>query len=243
MPLLQLESIHYSYPGRENSLLCGAGLILEPGMRLGLVGANGSGKSTLLHIAAGLIRPESGRVLHKGKTCETEEDFAAFRLRLGYLLQNAEDQLFCPSVLEDVAFGPYNQGYDKKEAERIARKTLEDMGLTHLAASSGSRLSGGEKKMAALASILSMQPELLFLDEPTNDLDPKSREKLLRILKECALPCVLISHDWSFLSEACTEFCLLQNGSIGPLPVTAHGHVHSHPAPDAHHIHGEDSGV
>ncbi len=237
-PLLQLDAIHYSYPGRDAAVLRGAGLVLEPGSRLGLSGANGSGKSTLLHIAAGLVRPKGGIVRFKGGVCATEKEFAAFRLRLGYLLQNAEDQLFCPTVLEDVAFGPYNQGHGKAEAERIARETLEELELSRLAGASGNSLSGGEKKMAALASILSMRPELLFLDEPTNDLDPESRAKLLAALKRRALPCVVISHDWDFLSEACTEFCVLKDGVISCLPPTTHQHVHVHPAPDSGHSHG-----
>ena len=236
-PLLHLDAIHYSYPGRSTPVLRGTDLVLEPGSRLGLSGANGSGKSTLLHIAAGLVRPQAGTVRFKGEACVTEQDFAVFRLRLGYLLQNAEDQLFCPTVLEDVAFGPYNQGHDKKAAERIARETLDELELAHLAGLSGSNLSGGEKKMAALAAILSMQPELLFLDEPTNDLDPDSRAKLLRILGSRALPCVVISHDWDFLNEACNDFCVLRDGVITCLPPVAHQHVHVHPAPDGGHSH------
>ena len=235
--LLRLDAIRYTYPGKSLPALHSAGLDLTPATRLGLTGANGGGKSTLLHIAAGLLRPDSGTICFKGAPCRNEKDFAALRLRLGYLLQHAEDQLFCPTVLEDVAFGPYNQGHGRQEAEAIARATLERMELSHLAELNGSSLSGGEKKMAALATILSMRPDMLFLDEPTNDLDPPGREKLLRLLRQDTLPCVIISHDWDFLAETCNTFRLLRDGIVHALPDTPHRHVHIHPAGGDGHVH------
>jgi cobalt/nickel transport system ATP-binding protein len=144
--LLRLEGIRYTYPGKASPVLRGACLELTPTTRLGLTGVNGGGKSTLLHVAAGLLRPEAGTIAFKDAICRREKDFAALRLRLGYLLQHAEDQLFCPTVLEDVAFGPYNQGHGRQEAERIARATLERMDLSRLAGLNGSDLSGGEKR-------------------------------------------------------------------------------------------------
>jgi cobalt/nickel transport system ATP-binding protein len=222
--LLRLEGIRYAYPGKASPVLRGASLELTPETRLGLTGVNGGGKSTLLHVAAGLLRPEAGTIAFKDAICRSEKDFAALRLRLGYLLQHAEDQLFCPTVLEDVAFGPYNQGHGRQEAERIARATLERMDLSRLAGLSGADLSGGEKKMAALATILSMRPDMLFLDEPSNDLDPAGREKLLRLLAEDKLPCVIISHDRELLDRACNALCLLEDGTIRPLPDTPRQH-------------------
>lgn len=235
--LLRLEDIRYTYPGKTVPILRNAALSLTPETRLGLTGANGGGKSTLLHIAAGLLRPETGAIWFKDAPCRHEADFAALRLRLGYLLQHAGDQLFCPTVLEDTVFGPYNQGHGRREAERIARAALERMELSHLAAVNGANLSGGEKKMAALATILAMRPDMLFLDEPTNDLDPPRREKLLHLLKEDNLPCVIISHDWDFLAETCNTFCLLQDGIIQALPTMPHHHTHIHPAGNADHVH------
>ena len=235
--LLRLDAIRYTYPGKPLPVLRCASLDLTPETRLGLTGSNGEGKSTLLHIAAGLLLPETGTIWFKDAPCKQEKDFAAMRLRLGYLLQHAEDQLFCPTILEDVAFGPYNQGHDRQEAEHIARSTLERMELSHLAGLNGSSLSGGEKKMAALAAILSMRPDMLFLDEPTNDLDPPNREKFMTLLREDNLPCVIISHDWDFLAQTCNTFRLLRSGMIHPLPETAHRHMHIHPAGNDSHVH------
>ena len=214
MELLRLTDIVYAYPGREEPALAGASLSLSTGERLGILGDNGSGKSTLLHIAAGLIRPRSGVVAHQGRACATEKDFAKARLEFGYLLQQSEDMLFCASILEDVAFGPYNQGKTATEAESAAREALDAMGLAHLAGRNGNSLSGGEKKLAALASILVMQPKFLLLDEPTNDLDPAARERLMAALEERALPGLFISHDQAFLERLCTRFCRLSQGAI-----------------------------
>lgn len=214
MPLLLLETISYAYPNKEKQVLQQVNLQLHSGEMLGLHGSNGSGKSTLLHIAAGLITPQAGSVTLCGIHCTSEAKFIEARKHLGYLLQNSDDMLFCPSILEDVAFGPYNMGYTAKEAQAIAWETLKELGMEQFADANGNSLSGGEKKMAALACILSMKPRLLFLDEPTNDLDPASREKLLQHLKMQNIASVVISHDLEFMQQLCTRFCTLDEGVI-----------------------------
>jgi cobalt/nickel transport system ATP-binding protein len=238
-PLFFLHSIRYAYPGRAAPILDGASLTVEPGQRLGLLGGNGSGKSTLLHIGAGLIRPDAGAVTHQGTECRTEADFVQARARLGYLLQHAEDHLFCSTVLEDVAFGPYNQGKSARESAEMAYEALAALDLTSIAEFNGRRLSGGEQKLAALASVLVMRPEFLFLDEPTNDLDADARERLITAIARSGLPAVVISHDWDFLSRICTRFCLLEHGRIADASLEAHSHVHAHPGGDATHGHGD----
>lgn len=214
MPLLKLESISYAYPQRDHHLLQHASLELKAGEVLGLLGSNGSGKSTLLHIASGLIAPHSGTVTLCGMYCDNEKTFGEARKRLGYLLQNSDDMLFCPSIIEDVAFGPYNQGKSSEEARIIAFETLKALGIERLASFNGNSLSGGEKKMAALACILAMSPQLLFLDEPTNDLDPESRENMIAIFKKLHIPSLIISHDIDFLQQLCTRFCVLKGATI-----------------------------
>ncbi|MGL4667742.1 MAG: energy-coupling factor ABC transporter ATP-binding protein [Saezia sp.] len=214
MPLLQLESISYIYAQRETAILHNVSLELHAGEMLGLCGNNGSGKSTLLNIASGLTLPNSGTVTLCGMTCHTEKDFSPARKGLGYLLQNSDDMLFCPSILEDVAFGPYNHGKTSQEAQTIALNTLESLGITHLANFNGNNLSGGEKKLCALACILAMKPQLLFLDEPTNDLDPESRKNIIATLENLRIPSLIISHDTEFMQRLCTRFCTLENGIL-----------------------------
>ncbi|MDR1945845.1 MAG: energy-coupling factor ABC transporter ATP-binding protein [Desulfovibrio sp.] len=217
-PLFAVENLHFAYRGEASPLFSGADLRLDAGERLGLTGKNGSGKSTLLHIGAGLLKAGGGRVILAGRACSAEKEFAAARRSLGYLLQNSEDMLFCADVLEDVAFGPYNQGRTAAEVENAALAVLTRLSLEHLAERNGQNLSGGEQKLAALACILAMDVDLLFLDEPTNDLDEDSREKLIRILEECALPALVVSHDLPFLRRICTRFCLLRDGRIHDVP-------------------------
>lgn len=215
-PLFSLEGVSYSHEGK--ALFSGVDLALYPGERVGVTGRNGAGKSTLLHIGAGLRTPGAGLVRHRGEVCRTERDFAAARRSFGYLLQHAEDQLFCSTVLEDVAFGPYNLGHSSEEAEAMARRTLEDVGIAHLADRNGQRLSGGEQKLAAMATILVMGVDLLFLDEPTNDLDEEARSLLTKLLKRYSLPALIVSHDLAFVRSICTRFCLLEGGRLIDLP-------------------------
>ncbi|MDL2316601.1 energy-coupling factor ABC transporter ATP-binding protein [Desulfovibrio sp. OttesenSCG-928-A18] len=215
-PLFALRNIHFTHPGKDAALFSGADLELFAGECVGILGRNGSGKSTLLHIGAGLLTPGEGLVLHKGKPCRTEKDFALARRGIGYLLQNSEDQLFCATVLEDVAFGPYNLGHSAKESEAMAWNMLQELHLEHLAGRNGQRLSGGEQKLAALATILVMGVDLLFLDEPTNNLDAEARELLLTILARYRLPSLIVAHDPALLRSLCTRYCRLENKQLRP---------------------------
>ena len=218
VPLFALDRIRFSRRKGGPSLLAEASLRLGLDERIGILGKNGSGKSTLLHISAGLLQPDSGRVFYEGGPCRTEKDFIQARKKLGYLLQQADDQLFCSSILEDVAFGPYNLGHSAAESEAKARAALQEFGLEHLADCNGQRLSGGEQKLAALASILVMDVSLLFLDEPTNNLDEQSRALLLSILERYNLPALIVSHDLPFLLATCTSFRLLEDGVLKTIP-------------------------
>lgn len=216
-PLFAFERICFTRRKGGRPLFSEVSLSLGPNDRIGILGKNGSGKSTLLHMGAGLILPDSGQVMYAGAPCRTEKDFVQARKHLGYLLQQAEDQLFCSNILEDVAFGPYNRGLPAAASEEKARAMLQELGLDHLAGRNGQRLSGGEQKLAALASILVMDVSLLFLDEPTNNLDAHSRAMLLRVLERYNLPALIVSHDIPFLLATCTSFCLLEKGVLKPI--------------------------
>lgn len=236
--LAAVEDIHFTYPGSAAPVLRGASLALRPGRRIGLLGHNGSGKSTLLHLLMGLLRPQAGRVLHRGMPLAREADFAPLRREVGFLFQNSDDQLFCPTVLEDVAFGPLNHGASPAEARAVAEATLERLGFAGFGSRVTHRLSGGEKKMIALAAVLAMQPQALLLDEPTNDLDPRTRDRLIAILAAHSPTHLIISHDWDFLAQTCDSFLSVQDGSVRIATHTPHTHVHTHTGGDVRHHHG-----
>lgn len=162
-------SITFSY-GEEPIVLDFSTTIMR-GEKVGIIGPNGCGKTTLFHLIMGLLKPQSGTLLYKGTALENEKDFRILRQEVGLLFQDADDQLFSPTVLEDVAFGPLNLGAAPAEAKYIAQQTLTDLGLIHLEKRITHHLSGGEKKLVSLATILAMRPRALLLDEPTNNLD------------------------------------------------------------------------
>ena len=229
------------YYGTEPNItraLDGVNFSVNDGEFVAVVGTSGSGKSTLLHLLMGLLRPQSGQVLHRGVPLTSEADFATLRREVGFLFQNSDDQLFCPTVLEDVAFGPLNHGASPAEARDVAQATLERLGFAGFGSRVTHRLSGGEKKMIALAAVLAMQPQALLLDEPTNDLDPRTRGRLIAILAAHSPTHLIISHDWDFLAQTCDSFLLVQDGTVRIATHTPHTHVHTHTGGDVHHHHG-----
>jgi cobalt/nickel transport system ATP-binding protein len=228
--LIELQDIVFGYPGAA-PVLNGLGLNFNRGDRLGLVAPNGSGKTTLLHIIMGLLKPAAGEVRIFGKAVREEKDFVAVRQRIGLLFQDSDDQLFSPTVLEDVAFGPLNLGKSKSEAIAVARRTLVYLGLDGFEDRITFKLSGGEKRLVSLATVLAMEPEVLLLDEPINGLDRQTREKITRILCDLELSYMIISHDLDFLAATTNAIYTLQHGTIlidEKLHVHRHAHVHPH---------------
>lgn len=213
MALIQLSDIHYAYPGQP-PVLAGASLTLVEGQRLSLTGPNGAGKSTLLRILLGLTRPDSGSVTIFGRHREVEPDFHEVRRRIGLVFQDPDDQLFCPTVAEDIAFGPLNLGKTRDEALSIVEKVLSDLDLRHLRDRITHKLSGGEKRLVTLATVLAMEPEVLLLDEPTNALDPKNEARLLEILQALPQAMLLVSHDPGFREALAPEKLELSEGRL-----------------------------
>jgi len=241
-PIIALSRVTFAYPGREPALR-GVDFALGPGQRVGIVGPNGAGKTTLALLAVGLLRPQSGEVLFRGRPVRAEKDFRPVRRVVGLLFQNADDQLFYPTVLEDVAFGPLNLGRSPAEAEAVARRTLEGLGLAGFEDRVTHRLSGGEKKLVSLATVLAMQPEALLLDEPTNALDAATRQRLIDILSGLPQALAIISHDLDLLARTTTEVLALEHGHLhreGPAAV--HEHAHLHPHGGVPHTHGDEEG-
>ena len=206
-PILTLEDITFGYAGRP-ALFAGLHFALRRQEHVGLHGPNGSGKTTLLRLIMGLETPQRGRLLFHGAPVDGRS-LQRLRRGIGFVLQNSDDQLFSPTVLEDVAFGPLNLGLKRHEARNRAMETLESMGLAAYADRQTQRLSGGEKKMVSIASVLSMRPEALLLDEPSAFLDDSSREKILRILLQQDIARVVVSHDKEFLGQTASSlFCI-----------------------------------
>lgn len=213
MTIVKLEDISFAYPGQP-PVLQGASLQLEPGQRLSLTGPNGAGKSTLLRITLGLQRPASGTVTVFGQPRQDEADFHEVRRRIGLVFQDPDDQLFCPTVAEDIAFGPLNLGKSRDEALAIVDRVLADLDLMHLKDRVTHKLSGGEKRLITLATVLAMEPEALLLDEPTNALDTKNEARLLEILRALPQAILLVSHSAEFRQALAPERLDLQDGKL-----------------------------
>lgn len=204
-PILALDHIAFAYAGRP-ALFSGLCFGLHRHEHVGIYGPNGSGKTTLLRIIMGLEPPQSGRVLFHGVPVTDGKTLHRLRCGIGFVLQNSDDQLFSPTVLEDVAFGPLNLGLSRREARDRAMETLESMEIAALADRPAHRLSGGEKKMVAIASVLSMRPEALLLDEPTAFLDDDSRDRITGILQSRDVARIVVSHDRAFLERTASVF-------------------------------------
>ena len=235
--IVELDHLSFAYAGGRE-VLRDACLSLRPNERIGLYGPNGSGKTTLFRLIMGLAKPQAGRIVFHGRPVESEKDFRELRCRIGLVLQHAEDQLFCPTVLEDVAFGPLNLGLSQDEARTRAVATLERLGLGGFENRLTHRLSGGEKKLVSLATVLAMEPEALLLDEPTNGLDPEARKRIIGVLKTIPTARIIISHDWDFLAETSSEYLTVVDGRLtDAAPSLAHAHFHVHPLGGDPHEH------
>lgn len=212
-PLIELIDVGFQYPhGPE--VFRELRLALNPGERIGITGSNGSGKSTLLQLIVGLMKTSGGAIRLFGDTPTDEGGFAVARRRIGFLFQDSDDQLFCPTVLEDVAFGPLNQGHSQSEAQAIAESKLREMALDHLAERIIYRLSGGEKRMVALAGVLAMAPDILLLDEPTAGLDSSAVRRIESQLETLNHEMIVVSHDNDFLERTCTAIYVLHDGAL-----------------------------
>lgn len=231
--LLSLGDISVTRNGRP--VLESLSLSIEDGERIALVGENGSGKTTLMRTIVGL-QPSTGTIVAYGNRCRTEADFRKMRMKTAYLFQDPDDQLFCPTVLEDVAFGPLNLGLRRPEALELARALLRDLDLEPLADRITHHLSGGEKRLVSLAAVLAMQPRILLLDEPTNALDAPHMERMVDILSRQTVAMVVASHDWSLLEKLTDRAVVLKHGHLIPAVLHRHlqwaDHVHLHEEED-----------
>lgn len=215
-PLIECESISFSYG--DHPVLNDVSLALRTGERMGIMGCIGSGKTTLLHIIVGLLKPSAGKLHAFGRLRACEDDFHEVRRRAGFVFQDPDDQLFCPSVIEDVAFGPLNLGKRPGEARQIARESMKHVGIEALEDRVTYKLSGGEKRLVALATVLAMEPDVLLLDEPTASLDQASVNRMIETLEGLDQSMIIVSHDPDFLARITTRGVTIRNGNVRQAP-------------------------
>jgi cobalt/nickel transport system ATP-binding protein len=263
-PVFDLAGVDYAY--RDQPALSGLSLRVCAGERIAMIGPNGSGKSTLLRVLSGLAFAARGSVQAFGAPLtealfEEAEAHYAFRRRVGIVFQNPDIQLFNPTVFDEIAFGPLQLGWEKPRIRAAIDEQLERFELTHLKDRAPHRLSGGEKKRVALASVLVTEPDVLLLDEPTAALDPQSRDRLVHFLSGHlgeARTVITATHDLDILAAIATRAVVIAEGTvIGDAPVhdilhdadllrrarLTHAHVHHHEngSPHAHHhVHALD---
>ncbi len=180
---------------------------------IGIIGANGSGKTTLLKMMVGLLFSHKGSI-RIGDVLVEKKSLRSIRQRIGYVFQDADSQLFMPTLYEDVAFAPKNHGYSGEELERRVHAALEKVGIVHLRDTPVYKMSGGEKKLASIACVLSMEPDLLLMDEPTSTLDSKNRRNFMNLIKEMPYLRMLVTHDLDMAWDVCDRVILMDEGEL-----------------------------
>ncbi|HIE17019.1 MAG TPA: ABC transporter ATP-binding protein [Dehalococcoidia bacterium] len=208
-PALLVSGLWFSYPDKRD-VLRDINLKVMPGERVGLIGPNGAGKTTLFLTVCGVLKPALGEIMVLGKPV-LNGDFCP---EVGLVFQNPDDQLFCPSVRDDVAFGPQNMGLSKEEVEARVREALSVVGGLELASRAAHHLSEGEKRMVSIAGVLAMRPQLLLYDEPSANLDIRSRRRLIRVLQASKETILIASHDLELVLEVCNRVVLMDEGRI-----------------------------
>ncbi len=209
---IEVRRVSYAYPDGTLALR-DISCRIEHGESVGIVGANGAGKSTLLLHLNGLLTPAEGQVVI-GDIPVTEKTRDQIHRSVGFIFQDADDQLFMPTVLDDVAFGPMNMGLSPAEARARAQAALESVDAVQLARRAPYRLSGGEKRAAAIAGVLAMSPSILVLDEPSAGLDPAARRRLIALLCSFSHTRVIATHDLDLVLDVCTRVLVLHGGSL-----------------------------
>ena len=209
---LRFDDVHYRYPNGYEAL-CGVSFCITPGEKVALVGANGAGKSTLLLHTNGLLIPSQGEVVMGGIKL-TRRTLPLVRQSVGLVFQDSDNQLFMPTVEEDVAFGPSNMRLEPEEIRRRVTEALDAVGALHLRGASPFRLSGGQKKRVAIATVLSMEPSVLVMDEPTSNLDPRARRQIIDLIRRFGHTTLIATHDMEMVLDLCDRTIVMKQGRI-----------------------------
>jgi len=216
-PVLEVKDLSHRYPHLESNALDKINLKVYRGERVAVLGANGAGKSTLFKHLNGILRPLSGEILIKGEKI-TKKNVRMCRETVGIVFQDPDDQVLAPSVEEDVAFGPINMGLSREEVEARVKEALKMVGLTGFEERAPHHLSGGQKKLVAIAGILAMRPEVIVLDEPTAGLDPLSSARILELItemnRELGITMLLSTHDVDVVPYFAERVFVLHHGKL-----------------------------
>lgn len=210
--IVEARDVHFSYPDGTN-VLQGIGFRITHGESVALIGANGAGKSTLLLHLIGFLNPLKGE-LFVGEISISKNNIKEIRKTVGMVFQEPDDQLFMPTVFDDVAFGPINMGIETEHINYCVDKALNKVNAIHLKERSPYKLSGGEKRRVAIAATLSMDPSILVMDEPTSNLDPVSRRQLINLLKTFDHTKIIATHDLDMVLDLCERTMIIHNGKI-----------------------------
>ena len=210
--MIEFRHVDFSYE-KDRPVLRDLSFCIEKGESVGLIGANGAGKSTVMKLLLGLLAPSSGEILVDGIRVE-KKTLPEIRRKLGFVLQNSDNQMFMPTVYEDMIFAPLNYGLSREEAEKRVDAVLRKLGLEELKHRHNHRISGGEKRMAAIATILAMEPEAVLMDEPSSALDPCNRRRVINIIRELKQTKLITSHDLDMILDTCERVILLSGGRI-----------------------------
>ena len=209
--MIEFKDVSFSYE-RGTPVIEHLSFRIEAGESVGLIGANGAGKSTVMKLLLGLVSGE-GEVLVDGTPVQ-KQTLSEIRRKLGFVLQNSDHQMFMPTVYEDMMFAPLNYGVSREEAERRVDAVLERLGVEELKHRHNHRISGGEKRMAAIATILAMEPEAILMDEPTAALDPYNRRIIINTIRELEQTKLITSHDLDMILDTCERVILLSGGKL-----------------------------
>ena len=209
--MIEFQHVNFAYE-KDRPVLRDLSFRIEKGESVGLIGANGAGKSTLMKLLLGLLSGE-GTILVDGVRVE-KKTLPEIRRKLGFVLQNSDNQMFMPTVYEDMIFAPLNYGLSREEAERRVDAALERLGMQELKHRHNHRISGGEKRMAAIATILAMEPEAILMDEPSSALDPCNRRLVINTIRELPQTRLIASHDLDMILDTCGRVILLSGGRI-----------------------------
>jgi cobalt/nickel transport system ATP-binding protein len=210
--IVEFRDVYYRYPDGTEALK-GLSLRITHGESVGIVGANGSGKSTLLMHTNGFLLPQSGTITIGDQTLD-KKTRQEIRKKVGLIFQNPDDQLFMPTVFEDVAFGPLNLGLAPERASQCVDDALETVGCPELRDKPPHHLSGGQKSAVAIASVIAMQPDILVMDEPASHLDPRSRRALINLLRHFHHTKIIASHDLDLILDICRRCVIVRDGRV-----------------------------